>query len=578
MGSHHCVSPLVLCARMWFCVVLPLPGPQRPVTAPATLTAPAPLKPQRHRSHEPNPCEGLTHNPPWVLGERDPAPPKGPPPLPPAPMPSTHRRPRALDTARPWCPHSHGASRGWRGLGHRRAHGHPRGRPRRQCHCLSGQGDVREPHGPIFHGPPAEGERIVRVLAWLAEGWGLRATARVCAGAPQTVVPWLGAAAAPRRAFAASCLGALHREPWPLDALDAGRRARKAGASRDAAARQRLERSPYWGWTALAPTRQWRVAVEGASRPLALAPRVGQQGPQRLAPGGGLTVFDRWPPGRRHRPAAPCWSVEAPCTAPGQRAPAPAPLEATARGALRSGGPVVPAPTPRRRPAPRGLRSPAGHRPARSALRRDHPSRVGRAPPSRPPPAPGGQRTPGPDAGAGRHGRAGAAGPVAGLAQLRVASRQSAPAGAAPRSHQRVWRGAQVAAVHPGAGGRGDGARGGAPSRAPLPGAAVAASSSAGTRARGRGAGRGAASVCLQAGKAGCTRSCKPVSRLADRLMGTLQTAQEGAVSILRRAQGRDRPPQPQHPPACRSGGTTGHASGQRRGRLAAAAGVVSGL
>jgi predicted amidophosphoribosyltransferase len=47
--------------------------------------------------------------------------------------------------------------------------------------------------------------------------------------------------------------------------------------------------------------------------------------------------------------------VESPCPAPGQRAQAQAPLDATARVALRSGDQVVPAPTHRRRHTPRGF-------------------------------------------------------------------------------------------------------------------------------------------------------------------------------------------------------------------------------
>src|SRR5215471_10969343 len=70
--------------------------------------------------------------------------------------------------------------------------------------------------------------------------------------------------------------------------------------------------------------------------------------------------------------------------------------------------------------------------------------------------------------------------------QLRGASRQSAPAVAAPRSHPRLWLGENVAAVHPSDGGRMDGSRVVAQRSAPLPGAAVAASSSAVTRSLGR--------------------------------------------------------------------------------------------
>src|SRR4030095_13884597 len=60
-----------------------------------------------------------------------------------------------------------------------------------------------EHHGTIFHGKQAAVERIVRVLACLAEGLGIRATARVFEVAPHTVLQWLVEAAEQLRAFSA---------------------------------------------------------------------------------------------------------------------------------------------------------------------------------------------------------------------------------------------------------------------------------------------------------------------------------------------------------------------------------------
>jgi hypothetical protein len=69
-----------------------------------------------------------------------------------------------------------------------------------------------ETHGTLFHGKQAAVELIVRVLACLAEGLGIRATARVFEVAPTTVLQWLGEAAEQRRAFSASFLCDLHLE------------------------------------------------------------------------------------------------------------------------------------------------------------------------------------------------------------------------------------------------------------------------------------------------------------------------------------------------------------------------------
>jgi transposase-like protein len=86
-------------------------------------------------------------------------------------------------------------------LGKLRANGHPHGGPWRQCQCPSCQGYFPEHHGTIFYGKQVVVELIVRVLACLAEGLGMRATARVFEVDPNTVLPWLVEAAEHLRAF-----------------------------------------------------------------------------------------------------------------------------------------------------------------------------------------------------------------------------------------------------------------------------------------------------------------------------------------------------------------------------------------
>src|SRR5262249_203697 len=87
-----------------------------------------------------------------------------PPPVRPAPMPLTHRRPRTVDTSMPFCPHSHCDYRGWLGLNNLRANGHPSGGPWRQLHCTSCDGYFPEHHGTILHGQQPAVELNVRVL------------------------------------------------------------------------------------------------------------------------------------------------------------------------------------------------------------------------------------------------------------------------------------------------------------------------------------------------------------------------------------------------------------------------------
>jgi hypothetical protein len=82
--------------------------------------------------------------------------PKAPPPVPPDPMAPTHRRPRAVDTSRHFCPHSDCDYRGWLGLGNLRANGHPSGGPWRQLYCRSCHVYFLETHGTLFHGAHME--------------------------------------------------------------------------------------------------------------------------------------------------------------------------------------------------------------------------------------------------------------------------------------------------------------------------------------------------------------------------------------------------------------------------------------
>jgi len=247
MVSHHIFYQLILFALLWLVVILHLTRPKRPVTAPATPTEePEPLKPKRHLSNAPQPFEGLTHKPHCALCERETASPQAPPAVPPDPMPPTHRRPREIDTSLHFCPHAGCDYRGWLGLGNLRANGHPSGGPWRQFHCTSCQGYFLETPGTICHGKQAAVEIIVRVLACLAEGLGIRATARVFEVAPNTVLQWLVEAAEQLRAFSVYFLCDLHLEQLQLDELYAVLRDLQASEISDEEAIKRLERSPYW--------------------------------------------------------------------------------------------------------------------------------------------------------------------------------------------------------------------------------------------------------------------------------------------------------------------------------------------
>jgi IS1 family transposase len=184
-----------------------------------------------------------------------------------------------------FCPHSDCDYRGWLGLNNLRANGHPSGGPWRQFHCLGCKGYFPEHHGTIFHGKQAAVELIVRVLACLAEGLGIRATARVFEVDPNTVLHWLVGAAEHLRAFSAYFLCEVHVNQLQLDELYAVLREVKAGELSEDEAIIRLERSPYWVWTAMDPESKLLLVIDVGTRTLAMAQHVVHQVVQVLAPG-----------------------------------------------------------------------------------------------------------------------------------------------------------------------------------------------------------------------------------------------------------------------------------------------------
>ena len=271
---------LALCVLVWLFVMLHVAR-----SKPGLTTPPVPAKVKRRRSSEPTPFAGLTHKPhcAWceqAPGENAPAPLRRPDPMLP-----TNRRPRTVDTAMHFCPHSDCDYRGWLGLNNLPANGHPSGGPWRQFHCLGCNGYFPEHHGTMFHGKQAAVELIVRVLACLAEGLGIRATARVFEVDPNTVLHWLVGAAEQLRAFSAYFLCEVHANQLQLDELYAVLREVKAGELSEDEAIIRLERSPNWVWTAMDPESKLLLVIDVGTRTLAMAQHVVHQVVQVLAPG-----------------------------------------------------------------------------------------------------------------------------------------------------------------------------------------------------------------------------------------------------------------------------------------------------
>src|SRR5215510_13220234 len=272
MVSHLFFYQLALFVLVWLFVMLHITG-----SKPGLPTPPVPAKPKRTRSSEPKVFAGLTQKPHCALCERETARPQPPSPVPPDPMPPTNRRPRTVDTSMHFCPHTDCDYRGWLGLGNLRANGHPSGGPWRQLHCLGCHGYFLETHGTIFHGKQAAGELIVRVLACLAEGLGIRATARVFEVDANMVLQWLVEAAEHLKAFSAYFLCDVHVRQLQLDELYAVLRSVKEGEISEDNAIKRLERSRHWVWTVLDPESKLLVAIDSGPRTLAMAQRVVHQ-------------------------------------------------------------------------------------------------------------------------------------------------------------------------------------------------------------------------------------------------------------------------------------------------------------
>jgi IS1 family transposase len=281
MVSHLFFYQLMLIALVWLCVMLQWAWPSDPATCPPP-SEPTPPKPKRHR--EPKPFAGLTTKPHCDTCAHGTAPrPQAPSTPPPRIVPTRGRR-RQVDTSSHFCPNPDCAYRGWVGWGNLRANGHPSGGPWRQLLCVVCRCYFLETLGTIFHGKRASVELIVHVIGCLAEGLGIRGTARVFEVDPNTVLQWLVEAAEQLRAFAQHVLHDVRVRQVQLDELFALLSAVKDGTVSEAEAIARLERSPQWVWVAMDPESKLLLALDVGDRTLAMAQRVVHHVAQVLAP------------------------------------------------------------------------------------------------------------------------------------------------------------------------------------------------------------------------------------------------------------------------------------------------------
>jgi IS1 family transposase len=281
MVSHLFFYQLVLIALVWLCVMLQWAWPSDPAAACPPPELP-PLRPKRKR--EPTPFAGPTTKPPCDACEHATVPHPHTPAAPPPRIVPTRGRRRQIDTSRHFCPNPDCAYRGWVGWGNLRANGHPNGGPWRQLLCVVCNGYFLETFGTLFHGKRVAVELIVRVIACLAEGLGIRGTARVFEVDPNTVLQWLVEAAEQLQAFSRYVLHDVRVRQVQLDELFALLSAVKDGEVSKAEAIERLERSPQWVWVALDPESKLLLAIDVGNRTLAMAQCFVHQVVQVLAP------------------------------------------------------------------------------------------------------------------------------------------------------------------------------------------------------------------------------------------------------------------------------------------------------
>ena len=281
MVSHLFFYQLTLIALVWLCLMLHWMWPSDSAACP---TLPELLPPLPKRKREPKPFAGLTTKPHCdACAHATDSRPQAPSVPPPRIVPPRGRR-RQVDTSSHFCPNPACAYRGWVGWGNLRANGHPSGGPWRQLLCVACRGYFLETLGTLFHGKRASVDLIVRVIACLAEGVGIRGTARVFEVDPNTVLQWLVEAAEQLRAFVQHFLHDIRVHQVQLDEVFALLSAVKAGEVSAAEAIERLERSPQWVWVAMDPESKLLLALDVGDRTLARAQRVVHHVAQVLAP------------------------------------------------------------------------------------------------------------------------------------------------------------------------------------------------------------------------------------------------------------------------------------------------------
>lgn len=128
-------------------------------------------------------------------------------------------RRRYVDTSSHFCPNRACSYYDWLGLGNIRANGHPNHGRWRQLECTVCHKTFLETVNTIFYRKQVPAEVIWQVLTCLAEGVGIRKTARIFGLDPNTVQEWLRQAAEHMEAVSHYLIHDLHLTQVQVDEL-----------------------------------------------------------------------------------------------------------------------------------------------------------------------------------------------------------------------------------------------------------------------------------------------------------------------------------------------------------------------
>jgi IS1 family transposase/transposase-like protein len=179
-------------------------------------------------------------------------------PSPPPRIEQKRGRRRSVDTRSHYCPNERCAYYGWVGLGNIRSNGHAHRSRWRQLECVVCHTYFMETINTIFYRKRVPAELIWQVLTALAEGLGIRATARVFDLDPNTVEAWLRQAGQQMTSVSHYLIHDLHLTQVQVDELWA------LLGQQDVDETSQKQRAKRWVWTGMdLVSKLWLAYVVG---------------------------------------------------------------------------------------------------------------------------------------------------------------------------------------------------------------------------------------------------------------------------------------------------------------------------